>query len=137
MPTSDTEDVLDEAATILQSISTGNFGQDQRRTFSLLFKGPQTAGTPRSFTLDHNASLIYVGGTGSGGFILRAPVSWTAGTFLSGGVPVGVFSTGGTFSVGNAKFYKGDTVWLDSFGSMGSGEMALLVFAVDPDVDPS
>jgi hypothetical protein len=102
-----------------------------RQTYSVLFKGGQTAGVLISFTVQTDSDLIYVGGKASSVVLQSVSRAITAipnGVFTVGGVICTMQEVGGGVFL-NQRFKAGDKIYLDSISGLGTNEMLFLVFA--------
>lgn len=101
-------------------------------TFGVLFKGPQTAGTPLSFQLTQDCFLIGVNTHGVGVLVSTQRIVaslLSAGTFHPRVDIVCILE--GTVDpvwIGRRPLLEGDHIWIDSTGSLGAADFVNFEF---------
>ncbi len=104
----------------------------QSETFSVLFKGPQTAGTPLSLNMVQDADLVSFGGKGVGVLVSKAAQTASllpGGQFSVDRNLIGIIGGNENPTVNcNVSFKVGDSLFIDSLGGMGTSEYVNFVF---------
>jgi hypothetical protein len=110
-------------------------GAPSKPTFTLIFRGGQTAGVPVSYTIIEDSTLVRAQGTAGVSGVLLSKSSSVVGLYPAGWSArrdqICVLSSSTAIWQGRSVFKTGDKVWVDSIGGMGTSDFLTLTFESD------
>lgn len=123
------EPVLMGAKT-LALIAGGGFTANLTKTIH--FKGPQTAGVLLSFPIDFDGILVFI--CAYSNVLISRGRSWAsiaAGSFTTDGSVIAGIGSNSNVWHGRERVHKGDRIYLDSAGGLGTSDQISFVFIPD------